>query len=275
MASGVTGFDDKCVVVKDLQVVRSDHRVNKKSCRHSRTQQTFANVRKYDIPRAFCITRNNYESVGTVASPVDQLNNRLICSLLFFSWCVFTFTIMAHLSQERVEQLYQEFGELKVLDDVIRHRAADSPAVPILGYPRFKHSVDDYELFTGKQLDLFIDNAVQYFIKCGFEPVCSLLPCSLLIRLACKSIIDIYGWLIEMSIEWREDSRALSPVKFGLHHLLLRSQQIGLHNTFALPPHHPSRNTQPSPKDKLHHNRPWPITTYPSLSTRDQPKTAS
>ncbi|KAL8874833.1 MAG: hypothetical protein Q9198_006727 [Flavoplaca austrocitrina] len=77
---------------------------------------------------------------------------------------------MAHLSQERVEQLYQEFGELKVLDDVIRHRAADDPPVPILGYPRFKHSVDDYELFTGKQLDLFIDNAVQYFIKCGFEP---------------------------------------------------------------------------------------------------------
>ena len=183
---------------------------------------------------------------------------------------------MAHLSQERVEQFYQEFGELKVLDDVIRHRAADDPPVPILGYPRFKHSVDDYELFTGKQLDLFIDNAVQYFIKCGFEPVCSLLLCKFLMRLVLQERKS-HEWMadMEMNIERRENSRALSPVKLGLHRLLLRSQQTGLHNTFTLPPHHPSRNTQPSPKDQLHHNSPWSITTYPSLSTRDQPEAAS
>lgn len=85
---------------------------------------------------------------------------------------------MAHLSHERVLQLYQEFGELKVLDDIIRHRAADDPPVPILGYPRFKHSVDDYELFTGRQLDCFVDAAVKYFIKSGFEPVFPHLPIS-------------------------------------------------------------------------------------------------
>lgn len=50
---------------------------------------------------------------------------------------------MSHLSRERVERLYQEFGELKVLDDIIRHRAADDPQLPILGYPRLEHSVDD------------------------------------------------------------------------------------------------------------------------------------
>ncbi|KAI4098391.1 MAG: hypothetical protein LQ339_006446 [Xanthoria mediterranea] len=77
---------------------------------------------------------------------------------------------MAHLSHERVQQLYQEFGELKVLDDIIRHRAADHPPLPILGYPRFKHSVVDYELFTGKQLDLFVDATVKYFIRSGLEP---------------------------------------------------------------------------------------------------------
>lgn len=82
---------------------------------------------------------------------------------------------MAHLSHERVQQLYQEFGELKVLDDIIRHRAADHPPLPILGYPRFKHSVVDYELFTGKQLDLFVDATVKYFIRSGLEPVWSLL----------------------------------------------------------------------------------------------------
>ncbi|KAL8904938.1 MAG: hypothetical protein Q9207_002932, partial [Kuettlingeria erythrocarpa] len=77
---------------------------------------------------------------------------------------------MAHLSHERVRQLYREFGELKVLDDIIRHRAADDPPAPMLGYPRFKDSVDDYELFTGRQLDAFVDAAVKYFIKSGLEP---------------------------------------------------------------------------------------------------------
>ena len=82
---------------------------------------------------------------------------------------------MAHLSQEHVQHLYDTFGELKVLDDIIRHRAADDPPVPILGYPRSEHSVDVYEVFTGKQLDRFVDNAVKHFISSGFEPVCELI----------------------------------------------------------------------------------------------------
>lgn len=78
---------------------------------------------------------------------------------------------MSHLSPEHVQQLYDTFGDLKVLDDIIRHRATDNPPVPILGYPRFAHSVKDYERFTGKQLDRFIDNAVKHFISLGFKPV--------------------------------------------------------------------------------------------------------
>lgn len=78
---------------------------------------------------------------------------------------------MSHLSHQHVQHLYATFGELKVLDDIIRHRAADEPPVPILGYPRYEHSVDNYELFTGKQLDQFVDAAVKYFISAGFWPV--------------------------------------------------------------------------------------------------------
>ncbi len=78
---------------------------------------------------------------------------------------------MSHLSQEYVQHLYDTFGELKVLDDVVRHRAADNPQVPILGYPRSEHSVDDYERFTGRQLDQFIDTAVKNFISSGLTPV--------------------------------------------------------------------------------------------------------
>jgi hypothetical protein len=78
---------------------------------------------------------------------------------------------MSHLSQEYVQHLYDTFGELKVLDDIIRHRAADNPQVAILGYPRFEHSPDDYERFTGRQLDQFIDAAAKQFISSGFRPV--------------------------------------------------------------------------------------------------------
>ncbi|KAI9745045.1 MAG: hypothetical protein M1818_001323 [Claussenomyces sp. TS43310] len=77
---------------------------------------------------------------------------------------------MSHLSQEHVQHLYDTFGELKVLDDIIRHRAADSPQLPILGYPRSHDSVDDYERFTGKQLHHFIDAAVKKLMSFGFKP---------------------------------------------------------------------------------------------------------
>ncbi|KAI1126135.1 hypothetical protein F5Y10DRAFT_293994 [Nemania abortiva] len=77
---------------------------------------------------------------------------------------------MAHLTQEHVQHLYREFGELLVIDDIIRHRAADNPPSPILAYPRTAQSVDDYEKFTGKQLDQFVDGAVKYFLSRGLKP---------------------------------------------------------------------------------------------------------
>lgn len=78
---------------------------------------------------------------------------------------------MAHLTQKHVHYLYDTFGELKVLDDIIQHRAGDNHPSPILGYPRNEDRVDSYEQFTGHQLDHFIDAAVKYFIKSGLRPV--------------------------------------------------------------------------------------------------------
>ncbi|KAI1081037.1 hypothetical protein F5B20DRAFT_88812 [Whalleya microplaca] len=77
---------------------------------------------------------------------------------------------MAHLTQEHVQHLYDTFGEINVLDDIIRCRAADDPPVPILAYPRTYDSVDDYEFFTGKQLDQYVDSAVKNFIGLGLVP---------------------------------------------------------------------------------------------------------
>ncbi|KAK1142845.1 putative NRPS-like protein biosynthetic cluster [Aspergillus melleus] len=73
---------------------------------------------------------------------------------------------MAHLSQEHVKYLYEKFGELKVLDDIIRHRAADDPPAPILAYPR-PGTVADYEYFTGRNLDRLIDGAARRYLSLG------------------------------------------------------------------------------------------------------------
>lgn len=78
---------------------------------------------------------------------------------------------MAHLTEEHVKELYDTLGELKVLDDIVRHRAADDPPVPILGYPQSEDTVNEYENFTGKELDQFVDGAVKYFLESGLKPV--------------------------------------------------------------------------------------------------------
>lgn len=78
---------------------------------------------------------------------------------------------MAHLTEEHVQELYDTYGELKVLDDIIRYRAADDPLAPILRYPQSEDTVSEYEYFTGKELDLFVDGVVRYFLESGLKPV--------------------------------------------------------------------------------------------------------
>lgn len=78
---------------------------------------------------------------------------------------------MAHLTKEHVQELYDTFGELRVLDDIVRYRAADDPQTPILGYPKSEDTVNEYENFTGKELDRFVDGAVKYFLQSGLKPV--------------------------------------------------------------------------------------------------------
>ena len=82
---------------------------------------------------------------------------------------------MAHLTPQHIEVLYEKYGEIKILDDVIRNRALDDPPTAIFGYPRYEDRVDQYESFTGRDFDRFIDEAVRYFIGAGLKPVSNLL----------------------------------------------------------------------------------------------------
>ncbi|KAI1268286.1 acetyl-CoA synthetase-like protein [Xylariaceae sp. FL1019] len=76
---------------------------------------------------------------------------------------------MANISTEVVEDRIRQFGKLWMVDDLIRERGKDEIQVPILGYPRYKDSAADYELFTGKELDRMVDEACRALVKAGLE----------------------------------------------------------------------------------------------------------
>lgn len=76
---------------------------------------------------------------------------------------------MANISAEVVEDRIREFGKPWMIDDLIRERARDEVQAPILGYPKYKNSAGNYELFTGKDLDRMVDEACRVLMKAGLE----------------------------------------------------------------------------------------------------------
>ncbi|KAJ5777624.1 AMP-dependent synthetase/ligase [Penicillium odoratum] len=68
------------------------------------------------------------------------------------------------------DSLTEKFGQLHVLDDLIRLRAADVVQHPILAYPSSDSDAASYNYYTGQQLDEMIDQAVTKLMEEGFRP---------------------------------------------------------------------------------------------------------
>lgn len=79
---------------------------------------------------------------------------------------------MGNQQGERPEPVVERFGRLNVVDDVIRLRAADAIQHPILACPAAENEAGSFEYFTGRDLDVMIDQAVRILIGHGFNPVC-------------------------------------------------------------------------------------------------------
>ncbi len=69
------------------------------------------------------------------------------------------------------DPLIEKFGQLNVLDDLIRFRAADHVQHPILAYPSSEKDAASYTYYTGRDLDEMIDSVVAVFVESGFPPV--------------------------------------------------------------------------------------------------------
>lgn len=163
---------------------------------------------------------------------------------------------MSQLSPEHYLSLYNDFRKLKVLDDIICHRAADNPPVPILGYPRNVHSVNDYELFTGERLDHFIDAAVKHFIARGFEPVTSNPSCFPPLRSNTQRKV-----LILEHPEWTKTNCSPGPFECGFHCLFLRLEQTWIYSFPPFSSNHSRSNPQFTSENGLQHHHPRTPTT--------------
>ncbi|KAJ5826436.1 hypothetical protein N7474_003574 [Penicillium riverlandense] len=75
-------------------------------------------------------------------------------------------------SSSTTDALIQQFGQLHVLDDLIRLRAADMVQHPILAYPcsNTDTATATYEYYTGRDMDNMIDKAVTCLMNDGFQP---------------------------------------------------------------------------------------------------------
>lgn len=68
------------------------------------------------------------------------------------------------------QDLIHRFGQLRMLDDLIRLRAADEMQVPILAYPSSEKDGFSYDYLTGQHLDRMVDDAVHALLDYGFKP---------------------------------------------------------------------------------------------------------
>lgn len=64
-----------------------------------------------------------------------------------------------------------EDEDIVLSDDLLRLRAADKTQIPLLCFPKSERGTVDYEEFTGRDIDRFVDQAAKYYMRCGLQPV--------------------------------------------------------------------------------------------------------
>lgn len=60
---------------------------------------------------------------------------------------------------------------IRTLDQLVRRRGEENVQTPIIAYPKSERGLTDYEHFSGRDINRFVDGAVKALIKKGVEPV--------------------------------------------------------------------------------------------------------
>ena len=69
-----------------------------------------------------------------------------------------------------------EREDINLSDDLLRLRAADKIQVPLLCFPKSERGTVDYEEFTGRDIDRYVDQAAKYYMRYGLQPVGESIP---------------------------------------------------------------------------------------------------
>lgn len=112
-------------------------------------------------------------------------------------------------------------GNLHVLDDLIRQRAADLEQSPILAYPAVPGGTPSYDYFSGRDLDRMIEKTAHALTASGLKRVGVGSP-----RRASR--------LTSAVSDPTRDGRPPQPVRFEHGNHPVRAQPTGLHRHDAL-----------------------------------------
>lgn len=66
---------------------------------------------------------------------------------------------------------YLPIARYQTIDGLLKSHAAEPDQTPLICYP--KSTASDFELHTGRDLDQFVDAAVQFYVKNGLQPAVS------------------------------------------------------------------------------------------------------
>ncbi|CAO1598011.1 hypothetical protein XANCAGTX0491_001788 [Xanthoria calcicola] len=63
----------------------------------------------------------------------------------------------------------EDLGEIILIDDLFRLRAKDKVQKPLIAFPKSESSVSDFEYFTGRDLDRFVEHAARHYLGLGLK----------------------------------------------------------------------------------------------------------
>ncbi|KAL8645201.1 MAG: hypothetical protein Q9210_006841, partial [Variospora velana] len=69
----------------------------------------------------------------------------------------------------RSDRQDEDLGEFVLIDDLFKARAHDEIQTPLIAFPKSKRGINDFELFTGRDLDRFVEHAARYYIQAGLR----------------------------------------------------------------------------------------------------------
>ncbi|KAL8738447.1 MAG: hypothetical protein Q9181_000761 [Wetmoreana brouardii] len=72
-------------------------------------------------------------------------------------------------NKEDSDDSKDDLGEFTLIDDLFKARAKDKVQKPLLAFPTSERGASDFEFFTGKDLDRFVEHAARYYLNGGLK----------------------------------------------------------------------------------------------------------